>query len=66
MPDYDFRSPRLFVNAPLDTGTAVALERAQAHYLSHVLRLRDGDRVLVFNGRDGEWSGTLETAKRSA
>ena len=66
MPGYDFRSPRLFVNAPLDTGTAVALERAQAHYLSHVLRLRDGDRVLVFNGRDGEWSGTLETAKRSA
>jgi 16S rRNA (uracil1498-N3)-methyltransferase len=66
MPGYDFRSPRLFIDAPLDSGNAVALERAQAHYLSHVLRLRDGDRVLVFNGRDGEWSGTLETAKRSA
>jgi 16S rRNA (uracil1498-N3)-methyltransferase len=66
MPGYDFRSPRLFIDAPLDSGTAVALERAQAHYLSHVLRLRDGDRVLVFNGRDGEWSGTLATAKRSA
>jgi 16S rRNA (uracil1498-N3)-methyltransferase len=66
MPGYDFRSPRLFIDAPLDSGTAVALQRAQAHYLSHVLRLRDGDRVLVFNGRDGEWSGTLETAKRSA
>ncbi len=66
MPGYDFRSPRLFIDAPLDTGTAVVLERAQAHYLSHVLRLRDGDRVLVFNGRDGEWSGTLEAAKRAA
>ena len=33
---------------------------AQAHYLSHVLRLTAGDRVLAFNGRDGEWSTTLE------
>ncbi len=59
MPGYDFRSPRLFVDAPLEAGRAVALERAQAHYLSHVLRLGTGDRVLVFNGRDGEWSTTL-------
>jgi 16S rRNA (uracil1498-N3)-methyltransferase len=59
MSGYDFRSPRLFVDAPLEAGGAVALERAQAHYLTHVLRLKPGDRVLVFNGRDGEWSATL-------
>jgi 16S rRNA (uracil1498-N3)-methyltransferase len=66
MPGYDFHSPRLFVDAPLQAGRAVALDRAQAHYLSHVLRLTAGDRVLVFNGRDGEWSATLEAAKRTA
>ena len=66
MSGYDFRSPRLFVDAPLQAGRAVALDRAQAHYLSHVLRLKAGDRVLVFNGRDGEWSATLEAAKRTA
>lgn len=60
MSGYDFRSPRLFVDAPLEAGGAVALERAPAHYLSHVLRLTAGDRVLLFNGRDGEWSATLE------
>jgi 16S rRNA (uracil1498-N3)-methyltransferase len=60
MSGYDFRSPRLFVDAPLEAGGAVALERAQAHYLTHVLRLMAGDRVLVFNGRDGEWSASLE------
>ena len=38
------------------------MERAQAHYLSHVLRLTAGDRVLVFNGRDGEWSAILDGA----
>ena len=60
MSGYDFRSPRLFVDAPLEAGGAVALERAQAHYLSHVLRLKAGDGVLVFNGQDGEWGATLE------
>jgi 16S rRNA (uracil1498-N3)-methyltransferase len=60
MSAYDFRSPRLFIDAPLEAGGTVALERAQAHYLSHVLRLTTGDRVLAFNGRDGEWSTILE------
>ncbi len=60
MAPYDFRSPRLFVDTPLETGGEVALHPAQAHYLSHVLRLKPGDRVLVFNGRDGEWSASLQ------
>ena len=66
MPRYDFRSPRLFVESPLAAGATVALERAQAHYLGTVLRLTSGDRVLVFNGRDGEWSATLTLQKRAA
>jgi 16S rRNA (uracil1498-N3)-methyltransferase len=31
-----------------------------------VLRLKSGGRVLVFNGRDGEWSAALTVLKRSA
>src|SRR5262249_357111 len=31
------------------------------NYLGTVLRLKAGDGVLVFNGRDGEWRGTLAT-----
>lgn len=65
MPGYDFRSPRLFVDAPLASGGEIALERSQAHYLSHVLRLKPGERVLVFNGRDGEWSARLERGGKS-
>jgi 16S rRNA (uracil1498-N3)-methyltransferase len=60
MPQYDFRAPRLFVRPPLAAGAAVPLDRSQAHYLGTVLRLRAGGRVLVFNGRDGEWSATLQ------
>ncbi len=66
MPGYDFRSPRLFVSAPLEEGTAVVLERAQAHYLTNVLRLKAGDTVLAFNGRDGEWTATIEAGRRAS
>jgi len=66
MPAYDFRSPRLYVEVPLAAGAAVALPRAQAHYLTTVLRLDSGDRVLVFNGRDGEWAATLAAHRRAA
>jgi 16S rRNA (uracil1498-N3)-methyltransferase len=66
MPGYDFRSPRLYVDAPLGAGAAVALEPEQAHYLTHVLRLKSGAGVLAFNGRDGEWAATIEAQRRSA
>jgi 16S rRNA (uracil1498-N3)-methyltransferase len=33
----------------------VPLDPAQGHYLAGVLRLAAGDRVLAFNGTDGEW-----------
>jgi 16S rRNA (uracil1498-N3)-methyltransferase len=66
MPRYDFRAPRLFVRAPLAGGALVPLDRSQAHYLGTVLRLRSGERVFVFNARDGEWSATLQAQKRAA
>ena len=66
MPHYDFRTPRIFVNAPLATGAEVALDRDQANYLINVLRLSKDDGVLLFNGRDGEWQAVLTgTGKRS-
>ena len=64
MPDYDFRASRLFVDATLVTGAAVALGRDQSNYLGNVLRLKSGDGILVFNGRDGEWQASLSGRKR--
>src|SRR6202035_4988551 len=65
MPEYDFRAPRLFVDAHLVTGAAVALDRDQSNYLGNVLRLKSGDDVLVFNGRDGEWQAAVGGRKRA-
>jgi len=66
MPRYDFRMPRLYVDAPLAAGGEVALAREQANYLTNVLRLARGDELLLFNGRDGEWRARLAgTGKRA-
>ena len=64
MPLLDFRSPRLFVDAPLALGETVELERNQSNYLGNVLRLAAGDTILVFNGRDGEWQASITGRKR--
>ena len=54
MPSHDFRKTRLFVDTALESGMTVTLERDQSNYLGNVLRLKAGDSILVFNGRDGE------------
>lgn len=56
---HDFSSTRLFVDAPLATGEAITLDRTRQNYLGNVLRLRGGDGILVFNGRDGEFAARL-------
>ena len=66
MPRYDFRSPRLYVDGPLAPQARLPLDSAQANYLRNVLRLRAGEEVLVFNGRDGEWRAVLCEAGRRA
>ncbi|MEO7054045.1 MAG: 16S rRNA (uracil(1498)-N(3))-methyltransferase [Rhizomicrobium sp.] len=53
---------RLFVTMALEPGAAIMLGEGQTHYLLHVLRAGVGDRVLLFNGRDGEWQGMIATA----
>lgn len=46
---------RLHVQGDLAPGAAVAPTLDQSRYLTQVMRLKAGDDLLVFNGRDGEW-----------
>jgi 16S rRNA (uracil1498-N3)-methyltransferase len=64
MPQLDFRTPRLFVDAALTPGETVALDRNQSNYLGNVLRLSAGGTILAFNGRDGEWRASILGRKR--
>ena len=55
---------RLFVESPLVADTAIALKPDQTHYLRNVMRQALGDRIRLFNGRDGEWEGAIGTLKQ--
>lgn len=66
MPDYDFRTQRLFVTAPLTTQMELVLSREASHYLTSVLRMAVGEALLVFNGIDGEWLGKIVKADKKS
>lgn len=53
---------RLFVEETLGPNAAIRPERDKAHYLFTVMRRTEGDEVLLFNGRDGEWRAVIEEA----
>jgi 16S rRNA (uracil1498-N3)-methyltransferase len=55
---------RLFVKSKLEPGAEIALAKDQAHYLGTVLRLKPGERILLFNGNDGEWCAGLTAIGR--
>ena len=56
---------RLYVEVALGGGAQVRADDAQSHYLLHVMRAKAGDRISLFNGRDGEWSARIgEISKR--
>ena len=55
---------RLHVTPPLAKDAAIAPEADQAHYLLNVMRLKSGDELLLFNGRDGEWRAMVAEADK--
>ena len=56
--------PRLFVEHALTEGASLELGREQTSYLLTVLRLKEGDSVAVFNGKDGAWLAKIGDAHR--
>lgn len=61
---HDFKSQRLFVEEELSKDKGFQATREQANYLLNVLRMSDGDGILIFNGRDGEWRAIVEATGR--
>jgi 16S rRNA (uracil1498-N3)-methyltransferase len=55
-------APRLFVAGPLAEGQMLALEGAQAHYLARVMRVAEGDAVVLCDNMTGEWAARVSTA----
>lgn len=51
----NYRMQRLFLPHDLVQDAVLEPDPQQSHYLVHVLRLKPAAKLLLFNGRDGEW-----------
>ena len=58
------RIHRIFTDQELQPGHTVHLPEATAHYLSRVLRVTVGQRVLVFNGDGHDYAADIERLGR--
>jgi 16S rRNA (uracil1498-N3)-methyltransferase len=56
--------PRFYLDAPLRAGSVCTLPEDSAHHAVHVLRLREGDDVTLFNGRGGEFAARIASMQR--
>jgi 16S rRNA (uracil1498-N3)-methyltransferase len=59
-------TPRFFCPPPLAAGAEIALPAGAAHHALHVLRLKAGDAVTLFDGAGGEYAGQLAQASPRA
>ncbi|MGX9146434.1 16S rRNA (uracil(1498)-N(3))-methyltransferase [Mesorhizobium sp. 128a] len=62
----NYKMQRLFVPDDLAPDIEFDAGQQQSHYLMHVLRLGEGAEILVFNGRDGEWSAAIAAGSKRA
>jgi 16S rRNA (uracil1498-N3)-methyltransferase len=59
MPRAHHKVHRLYVPGPLAADALVPLDEDQANYLLNVLRMEQGEAVILFNGSDGAWMGAV-------
>ncbi len=64
MKDCQGRVPRLYVGAELNPQARLVLPEDTAHHAARVLRLREGDLALLFDGRGGEFEARLSMPGR--
>jgi 16S rRNA (uracil1498-N3)-methyltransferase len=57
-------APRFYIDAPLRAGSVCTLSEDAAHHAIHVLRLRAGEEITVFNGRGGEFAARIVSIQR--
>jgi 16S rRNA (uracil1498-N3)-methyltransferase len=58
------RVPRFYIDAPLHAGGGCILPEDTAHHAIHVMRLREQDEAILFNGRGGEYVARVASLQR--
>jgi 16S rRNA (uracil1498-N3)-methyltransferase len=59
-------TPRIYLPRPLDTGDTCAAAEDQVRYLQSVLRMQEGDPLIVFNGSDWEYDAVIRHTQAGA
>lgn len=57
---------RLYSDTSLGTDCKLTITDNQAHYLLHVMRVKTGDNLRFFNGKDGEWLGEVSSVTKKS
>lgn len=60
------RVSRLYVTAALNVGKQISLDDDAAHYVRSVLRLKQDQQIVLFNGEGGEFSGRFTEVSRKS
>ena len=59
-------APRLVVEQELSAGAGLTIEGPQAHYLARVMRVGEGDAVVLCDNLTGEWAARVVSADKRA
>lgn len=54
------RIPRIYLNTSLNSGISIELDERAFQHTVKVLRLREADEIILFNGHGDEYSATLQ------
>lgn len=60
------RTPRLYQNCELQCGTTLTLTKEAAHHAIHVLRLLINSKIILFNGKGGEYLATIKNMTKKS
>jgi 16S rRNA (uracil1498-N3)-methyltransferase len=55
---------RIYLDKKLNLDLVLILEKEDAHYLTNVMRLREGDNLFLFNSKDGEFKGEITSSDK--
>ena len=51
---------RLFIKTEIKEQSLINLSAMNSHYISNVLRIRENQKLSIFNGEQGEWKGIIK------
>ena len=55
---------RLFIKTELKEKSLINLSVSNSHYISNVLRIREKQKLSIFNGFQGEWEGIIKNLNK--